>query len=364
MLSTDQSRTPLLLTSSKSWMGHAEPAAGINGLLHAACTMAHLVQLPLLHLHTLSPHVTQAMHRHALTSAPRQPGPLATPAHHVGVSSFGFSGSNTHAILSNGGDMHSGAVSLAATTVWHHKPMWCVPQLEPWAMHCVRASASSMVLRGRLPVDIQTLLVHAPLHAWQCAWANAVMDAVCACTDATLTALVNVVSSGHVPLQQEFDIHVDLVKGAVEVMADNKTAMTAMLQTIEKDQKGEAVEKVCTLLFFRVPGAALTSSMSDSRDAAPEHLRLLAACQAMALEGKRVVELASIISSANNAVPTTMAAMGSVCAVGSVRVETRSVRVTPPQLVYKLAMQAAGHSGRVWGHTSLLFVGVCFVYFV
>jgi hypothetical protein len=48
---------PLSLLASKSWHGHAEPAAGLVALAHAASAAAAALRHPLLHLRTLNPYV-------------------------------------------------------------------------------------------------------------------------------------------------------------------------------------------------------------------------------------------------------------------------------------------------------------------
>ncbi len=91
--------TPLTLTTSKSSLGHAEPAAGVVGMLHAAHTAAHAAAPPLLHLTTLNPFVAGALSADQSADSskwrlPRQPaGSLLPSAGHQavsGVSSFAF----------------------------------------------------------------------------------------------------------------------------------------------------------------------------------------------------------------------------------------------------------------------------------
>jgi acyl transferase domain-containing protein len=95
---------PLALTTSKASLGHAEPAAGVVGLLHAAHAACHGALPPLLHLRSVNPFVGSALpSAGAGWQLPRQLGgaPLAvTPAMEAspaalagrvsGVSSFAF----------------------------------------------------------------------------------------------------------------------------------------------------------------------------------------------------------------------------------------------------------------------------------
>jgi 3-oxoacyl-(acyl-carrier-protein) synthase len=53
-------RQPLTLLSSKSALGHAEPAAGVVGLLHAQLALQQRAALPIVHLRALNPLVSEA----------------------------------------------------------------------------------------------------------------------------------------------------------------------------------------------------------------------------------------------------------------------------------------------------------------
>lgn len=50
MHQVDRGRTALALMAAKSWVGHAEPAAGMVGLAHAAAAFQQTTVLPILHL--------------------------------------------------------------------------------------------------------------------------------------------------------------------------------------------------------------------------------------------------------------------------------------------------------------------------
>ncbi len=52
---------PLVPMASKSWVGHAEPAAGFVGMAHAVAAASHRAALAQLHLRTLNPHVREAV---------------------------------------------------------------------------------------------------------------------------------------------------------------------------------------------------------------------------------------------------------------------------------------------------------------
>src|SRR5690606_982774 len=92
------STEPVLLGSAKTNLGHLEAAAGIAGLIKVALMLEYGEVPPHLHFRTPNPHiawdelpVSVAAGRAKLT--PRG-GRLV-----AGVSSFGFSGTNSHVIL-------------------------------------------------------------------------------------------------------------------------------------------------------------------------------------------------------------------------------------------------------------------------
>ncbi len=84
----------VILGAAKSRIGHLEAAAGVAGLIKAALTLQHGTVPPNLHLGTPNPHLDWSSLPFVLptTSAPLPDGL-------VGVSSFGFSGTNAHLVL-------------------------------------------------------------------------------------------------------------------------------------------------------------------------------------------------------------------------------------------------------------------------
>jgi len=91
-------RIPLALVTSKSSLGHAEPAAGIVGALHSLNAVQQVALPPLMHLRTLNPFVASALTSGTAAQAfslPRQLAPRALRAGRgqglvAGVSSFAF----------------------------------------------------------------------------------------------------------------------------------------------------------------------------------------------------------------------------------------------------------------------------------
>ena len=56
-----RAQQPLALMASKSWLGHAEPAAGMVGLAHAAAALGHAALLGISHLRELNPYVVTSL---------------------------------------------------------------------------------------------------------------------------------------------------------------------------------------------------------------------------------------------------------------------------------------------------------------
>eukprot|EP00889_Picochlorum_renovo_P002070 jgi/Picre1/29100/NNA_004493.t1 len=91
---------PLALMSSKSWMGHAEPAAGLAGLVHAQTATGADLSLPMLHLVHMNPYVSAVFDSaEQAVSIPRQSA--GTNLSVIGTSAFAFQGTNAHVILSS-----------------------------------------------------------------------------------------------------------------------------------------------------------------------------------------------------------------------------------------------------------------------
>ena len=128
---------PLVLMSSKSWLGHAEPAAGVVGLTHAQAALTQSAQLPVVHLASINPYVTAVMGKHhAGWAIPRQPASLTPaaasleglPPAVVGVSAFAFQGTNAHVLIQAVTSTDNGRTApLGGSTTWHKQRHWVAP---------------------------------------------------------------------------------------------------------------------------------------------------------------------------------------------------------------------------------------------
>jgi NADPH:quinone reductase-like Zn-dependent oxidoreductase/3-oxoacyl-(acyl-carrier-protein) synthase len=126
----------LVLASSKSWLGHAEPAAGIVGMVHAHHMLQQRSVCPIGHLRSLNPYVERALEgAPGACSLPRQSAGLAEAAFRAeqqagqacGVSAFAFQGTNAHVLL----QPTTAAVvdsSQTAPCTWQQQYLWVLPR--------------------------------------------------------------------------------------------------------------------------------------------------------------------------------------------------------------------------------------------
>ncbi|MBI4616903.1 MAG: SDR family NAD(P)-dependent oxidoreductase, partial [Planctomycetes bacterium] len=89
----------LLVGSVKTNLGHLEAAAGVAGFIKTVLALQHDEIPPSLHFETPSPHIEWDRLPIEVPTRPR-PWPAHARRRTAGVSSFGFSGTNAHAILS------------------------------------------------------------------------------------------------------------------------------------------------------------------------------------------------------------------------------------------------------------------------
>jgi len=99
--------SPLTLASNKSCYGHTEGAAGLTGLLLAACMAGHQQAPAIMHLRSINPYVAAALadwsaHGSKPLHLPLQLASGALFGHQsdvAGTSSFGMSGVNAHMLV-------------------------------------------------------------------------------------------------------------------------------------------------------------------------------------------------------------------------------------------------------------------------
>jgi acyl transferase domain-containing protein/SAM-dependent methyltransferase len=89
---------PLIVGAIKANIGHTEAAAGVAGVIKAALALHHQAIPPQLHFQTLNPNVTLRRTQIVVPTA-MTPWPAGASRRFAGVSSFGLSGANAHAIL-------------------------------------------------------------------------------------------------------------------------------------------------------------------------------------------------------------------------------------------------------------------------
>ncbi|XP_075436103.1 fatty acid synthase isoform X2 [Ascaphus truei] len=91
----DSDREPLLIGSTKSNMGHPEPASGLAALAKVVLSLEHGLWAPNLHYKTPNPDIPAL--QDGRVRVVTEPTPVKGGI--VGVNSFGFGGSNVHVIL-------------------------------------------------------------------------------------------------------------------------------------------------------------------------------------------------------------------------------------------------------------------------
>lgn len=147
---------PVRLTAAKSRLGHAEPAAGGVGMIHAAAQLGMVCGTPLNHLATLNSYVASLLthisaagqvsphilRQNAAACHPHIKSGMAAPAA-IGASSFAFQGTNAHAALSRGFDYITAATSSIAASNWRRLRCWYTVPSHHLLSRCLTTSVSS-----------------------------------------------------------------------------------------------------------------------------------------------------------------------------------------------------------------------------
>jgi microcystin synthetase protein McyG len=111
---------PLSIGSVKTNIGHLEAAAGIAGVIKVILSLQHEYIPPHLHFRQPSPHIPWSEYPVSVT-ANGKPWRRAARPRLAGVSSFGFSGTNVHAVIEEAPQM------VPSTMAVLQRPLHCLP---------------------------------------------------------------------------------------------------------------------------------------------------------------------------------------------------------------------------------------------
>ncbi|MEM9271364.1 MAG: type I polyketide synthase [Cyanobacteria bacterium P01_F01_bin.143] len=103
---------PLQIGSVKTNIGHLEAAAGIAGLIKVVLQLQHQEIAPHLHLQKPNPYINWSELPVIVPTEPR-PWEVGVNPRIAGVSSFGFSGTNSHVVLEEAGEQGAGSRGAA-----------------------------------------------------------------------------------------------------------------------------------------------------------------------------------------------------------------------------------------------------------
>ncbi|KAF2014161.1 ketoacyl-synt-domain-containing protein [Aaosphaeria arxii CBS 175.79] len=133
----------LHIGSIKTIIGHTEGTAGVAGLLRASLAVSHGILPPSLHMSNLNPAVAPFSNNlRTISRAKSWPAIPAVTPRRVSVNSFGFGGTNVHAIVESY-DKHSKidlALKLPATNT--------LPLLSPFVFSAVSKAALASVMKS------------------------------------------------------------------------------------------------------------------------------------------------------------------------------------------------------------------------
>ncbi len=190
---------PLTLMASKSWVGHAEPAAGVQGLAQAALAVTHGSDLELMHLRSLNSYVSNALDgaataagpmwrmmrqrapRPALASSGQQGSPATAtakaPAEAIvcGVSGFAFQGTNAHVLMASAATSAGPDPQLADgdnSIIWRKARHWVHSRVSPLLR---RSLTSGSTLVFETPFAMPSAAASLPAALWQASKSMAVV---------------------------------------------------------------------------------------------------------------------------------------------------------------------------------------------
>jgi acyl transferase domain-containing protein len=158
---------PLNMTAVKSWVGHAEPAAGIVGTLHSFVQASFFTHNPVARLTTVNPYVSNTLAGMDAAGQPQLLRQQAAVVHqppvdqgsaqlHRGASAFAFQGTNAHVILTVDHRISSNTPVGATHGLWHRARLWYI-----CTAHCL----SQQYLVRRLRNQSTTVCIETELRS-------------------------------------------------------------------------------------------------------------------------------------------------------------------------------------------------------
>lgn len=158
LLLENRQQQPLAFMAAKSSIGHSEPAAGVMNMLHACCAQQSFSTLPILHLHSLNPHITSALDQSAAKGRlhlPRQATALVASQGDTpiisGVSAFAFQGTNAHVLLQGAAPRGAGQDrATQRSLLWQQSRHWLAPQPHMLLTAFVKHAGSMLLMQCQL----------------------------------------------------------------------------------------------------------------------------------------------------------------------------------------------------------------------